>query len=124
ALTDRKLAVSTMKRRGLLVLSLVMITILLTWLAVNNGQQKTEINGEGEEKLKEEIVKVHKFDPNQSQTKGSKNDLVFSLVEAKDSTNANKKVTYTVKNEGTRNQKLSFTTSQRYDYELSSKEKG
>jgi hypothetical protein len=111
-------------RKILFVILIVIITILLTWLALNNGKPEVEIGNEEEGNMNERIVKVQKFDPNQSLNKGGENELVFSLVEAADSTNANKQFKYTVKNKGTRNQNLSFTTSQRYDYVLSSKEHG
>jgi hypothetical protein len=117
-------AVNMIKRKGLFVILIVIITLLLTWLAVNNSKQEVEIGNEEEGKMKERIDKVQRFDPNQSLNKGGENGLVFSLVEAADSKNAKKQFKYTVKNKGTRNQNLSFTTSQRYDYELSSKEHG
>ncbi|MFD1039635.1 BsuPI-related putative proteinase inhibitor [Virgibacillus byunsanensis] len=51
------------------------------------------------------------------------NSLSFFLQEVKDS-NADKTFRYTVINEGNQVQKLSFNTSQRYEYELFSKEHG
>lgn len=74
--------------------------------------------------MKKRFEKGQRFEPNSSMEIASESGLSFSLVEAEDSTAATKQFNYTAINEGTRNEKLSFTTSQRFEYELISKKDG
>lgn len=114
-----------MKKRGLIIILFILTAIVIAWVIVGIGKENSNPKIEEEQSsMKKRIEKVQRFDPNQSINKGIEGELSFTLVETEDSTDSTKKFTYSVINEGTHNQKLSFTTSQRYEYELSSKEHG
>ncbi|AXI10576.1 hypothetical protein CV093_18615 [Oceanobacillus sp. 143] len=95
-----------MKRSGVIALSLILILGLIgvTYLLVNqsNEQDNNEVQNEGDDPVNQPKVTAD-------------NGLTFELVEVEGNGKAFK---YTVTNEGSKEIKLSFTTSQRYEYEL------
>lgn len=103
-----------MKRKIVIPILVLFAALVVIWINLDRKVEVEEGNG-----LKKNIVKEEKFDPNRLNP-DSKNSLEFSLTEDPE-TNS---IIYTIKNEGSVKETLSFTTSQRYDYVLSSKEHG
>ena len=103
-----------MKRKIVTAVLVLFAALVIIWINLDHKVEVEEGNG-----LKKNFIKEEKFDPDKLKP-NSKDTLEFSLTENPE-TNT---ITYTIKNEGSVKETLSFTTSQRYDYVLSSKEHG
>ena len=103
-----------MKRKTVIAVLLLFTALVIIWINLDRKFEVEEGTG-----LKKDIIKEEKFDPNKLKS-DRENTLEFSLTEDPE-TNT---IIYTIKNEGNVKETLSFTTSQRYDYVLSSKEHG
>jgi len=103
-----------MKKTIIIGVLLLIVIPLIIWTKLELKLEVEEGNG-----LKKDIIKEEKFDPNKLRS-DRENALEFSLTEDPE-TNT---IIYSIKNVGNVNETLAFTTSQRYDYVLSSEEHG
>ncbi|WP_165769014.1 BsuPI-related putative proteinase inhibitor [Virgibacillus profundi] len=108
-----------MKKLGLIIV-ILLIAGLGTLLFLSN--QESENDQERNNETNEESEEVNE-EPKEEDDNVEEKDLTFSLEEV-NSGNSSKEFNYIVKNEGADEVELSFNTSQRYEYELSSKEEG
>ena len=118
-----------MKRFGVIIILLITTSLLVISFLVKQDIKGKDIDlaeqiEKEEIKMKKGIDKVQLFNPNLSKGKHYSSELTFTLLELDSTTSSSKSFKYTVKNEGANKEKLSFKTSQRYEYELSSMGQG
>ncbi|RDW20596.1 BsuPI-related putative proteinase inhibitor [Oceanobacillus chungangensis] len=111
-----------MKKSGGIALTIIIILglIAITYVLVNqsNEQDTTDVNDESDQAEQDNNEEQNEGDELvDQQIVKADNGLTFQLSEAGAADNG-KAFNYTVTNDGTKEIKLSFTTSQRYEYEL------
>lgn len=106
-----------LKRAGPIITMLLIASILL-FMKPADQQEKVQDSRDSDEKT--EKLEESQIVTNDSQ---EENKLKFTLEKAKSKGSTSRNYIYTISNEGNKTVTLSFSTSQRYDYELKNKAK-